>query len=119
MMGICYSPSWTRTPARVADAMTPTWIDEEVSSSSKGATCEDITSSRSVSEGDEERGGEERPSLPDDSARAARPQGSRGGRTGRSATAREVATLGPGRGLGSWRCCIRVRDRRRWWRTRR
>ena len=55
-MGICYSPSWTRTRVlaeRGIDAMTPTWIDEgEASSSSKGARrVSIITSSRSVRRG--------------------------------------------------------------------
>ena len=92
--------------ARVADAMTPTWIDEGSVVVEQGCeTCEyyyviEIGEARVMKNAG---GSEERPSLSDDSARddSAPRRGSRGGRAMYdSATAREVATLGPGRGFG-------------------
>lgn len=92
--------------ARVADAMTPTWIDEGSVVVEQGCeTCEyyyviEIGEARVMKNAG---GSEERSSLSDDSARddSAPRRGSRGGRAMYdSATAREVATLGPGRGFG-------------------
>ena len=92
--------------ARVADAMTPTWIDEGSVVVEQGCeTCEyyyviEIGEARVMKNAG---GSEERSSLSDDSARddSAPRRGSRGGRAMYdSATAREVATRGPGRGFG-------------------
>ena len=110
--------------ARVADAMTPTWIDEGSVVVEQGCeTCEyyyviEIGEARVM----KTAGGARNDRVCRTIRRGPRRRGG-----GRRADARCTIRRRRGRwrrsdreeGLGSWRCCIRVRDRRRWWRTRR
>ena len=110
--------------ARVADAMTPTWIDEGSVVVEQGCeTCEyyyviEIGEARVM----KNAGGARNDRVCRTIRRGPRRRGG-----GRGADARRTIRRRRGRwrrsdregDLGSWRCCIRVRDRRRWWRTRR